>query len=89
MTMKYVNVNLLGADNIVLFPQEIAHKEMVEAIRFMKIEDGMGRWGRDYVDLEVVSAGFVTESGHCYGRSESLDKDSRPEDTSILQAQYA
>ena len=87
--MKFVTLNLLGEDSIILFPKSIAHKEMVEAVRFMKVEDGRGQWSRDFVDLEVVSAGFVTESGNCYGRSESLNVDSRPEkDTELLQSQY-
>jgi len=87
--MKYVTLNLLGEDSIILFPKAIAHKEIVEAVRFMKVENGRGQWSRAYVDLDIVSAGFVDYAGNCHGESISLDVQSRPvEDTELLRSQY-
>lgn len=38
---------------------------------------------------EVISAGFVNENvWECYGRSDSLGLDSRPEDTALLRAMF-
>jgi len=72
-----------GIEEIFTFPGHVNHDTMAEALRFMRNRT-RGSWHR--VRRFVVSAGFVDTSGRCHGRSESLDVDSRPEDTALLRA---
>jgi hypothetical protein len=68
--MKYVVHEGPLAAEIYLFPNFISHDDFVARMNF------------DLVD--IVSAGFVTADLECYGRSVSLNLESRNEDTRIL-----
>jgi len=57
---------------------------MFEVVGRLRTET-IGRWSRPR--RELVSAGFISHEGVCYGRSESLNCESRPEDTAIYKAQ--
>jgi hypothetical protein len=39
----------------------------------------------DRCGMRAVSAGFVGKDGICHGRSETMNLDSRPEDTKLLE----
>lgn len=82
MKAKYVIFDIDGLEQPIVFPELITHRDLAMRIRG-----------------EPVSAGFVVlttttvegtiepkaEAGYyCYGRSESLNLDSRPEDSDIL-----
>ena len=71
--MKYVRFkNLDGVDCIILFPMIMNHDETVKRIRHVKL----------------ISAGFVSRRLECFGRSVSLNLDSKPiEDTELLKIQ--
>ena len=85
--MKYIVVQLDGKEKIFVFPKEVDHDRMyeaMEAIRFDMAGTFRGDWRRKIRDGEAVSAGFVT-NGVCHGRSETLNLDSRGEkDTALL-----
>lgn len=87
--MKYIVVMLEGKEQIFIFPKEVDHDRMyeaMEAIRFDVAGTFRGDWRRKLRDGEAVSAGFVT-NGVCHGRSETLNLDSRGEkDTALLAA---
>jgi hypothetical protein len=73
--MKYVRfVSEFGVDSIIIFSNLMNHAQTVRGIRH----------------TEVISAGFVFFSEGafiCYGRSESLDVNSRTEDSDMLTKQ--
>lgn len=72
--MKYVVVRILGKEHIFVFPSSINHDRMCEVLSYIK--HGSDRdWSRALA--EAVSAGFIDGSGKCYGRSETLNLDSR------------
>ena len=79
--MKYIVTKTdEGKEEIFVFPREINHDCMAQAI--YNIKDQMhGDWKRIY--REPVSAGFI-EGGKCVGKSETLRLDSRPSDTLLL-----
>ncbi len=80
--MKYIIIKLEGEEEIFIFPRTVDHDSMHEVLHMLKM--GGANWRRDF--KEVVSAGFITNNA-CYGRSETLDVDSRPElDTALLRA---
>lgn len=71
-----------GKEMIVIFSTDIVHAHMAEALIRMKAGD-MIDWKR--INFHSVSAGFVDYTGKCYGRSESMSLDSRPDlDTALL-----
>jgi hypothetical protein len=84
--MKYIcfdNADT-GKEEVILFPNSIHHDCMVEAADRIR-NQSYGNWKR--VDRMPISAGFVDSNMVCHGRSETLDLDSRPEDTLILKQQ--
>jgi hypothetical protein len=85
--MKYICVEKEdGKQEIIVFPKTIDHDVMAESVGRMK-NSTYGNWKREW--RTPVSAGFVTMDWKCYGRSETLDLDSRPEeDTEILQNHF-
>ncbi|MCP3017420.1 hypothetical protein [Cupriavidus basilensis] len=88
MKCKYIVMALSKdghpAESIFLFPNHVDHDRMAEALEAIRF-GSRHNWRRDYRDGEVISAGFVNGHG-CYGRSETLDKDSRPvADTKLLR----
>lgn len=78
--MKYVVVETNGVEQLFIFPKEINHDRFAEVLSY--IREGDRNWSREY--REPISAGF-TDGLSCYGRSESLDLDSRKEDTQLLK----
>lgn len=72
--MKYVRFqDLDGVDCIILFPMNMNHNETIKRIRH----------------ITLISAGFVSRKLECFGRSESLNLDSKPEeDTKLLEIQF-
>jgi hypothetical protein len=64
---------------------DMTHQRMSEVITAVRVDKGMSSWDRAYLGSEIVGAGFCNSTG-CFGRSESLNVDSRPEqDTELLR----
>ncbi|GAC1605795.1 MAG: hypothetical protein NVS3B3_04340 [Aquirhabdus sp.] len=78
--MKYVVVHSEETgEQLFTFPKNINHDAFADVLRRIKTE---GRnWTRPF--RKPISAGF-TDGNRCYGRSETLDLDSRPVDTELL-----
>ena len=80
MQFKYIVFKGVYGDEIVLFPDYLEHNLVAN------------RWcygpGVFRPAEMVISAGFVRD-GRCYGKSVSLNKESRPnEDTRLLQKYF-
>jgi len=83
--MKYiVTITDKGLKEIFLFSRSINHKSMMLKVQI--IRDPM----KTQIDFrQPYSAGFIDETGECYGRSESLDIESKLfEDTTLLKRSY-
>lgn len=81
--MKYIVVKLDSVEQIFVFPREVDHDRMLEAIGAIKVGPEE-RWHRRYRLASLVSAGFVNAGG-CHGHSESLKVGSRgAADTAML-----
>ena len=80
--MKYVVTKTQnGPEQIFIFEKGIDHDRFYEVLSYIK--EGDRDWKREF--RKLISAGF-TDGKICWGRSESLNKDSRPkEDTILLQ----
>lgn len=73
--MKYVvTKDEQGKEEIFIFPVAVHHDVMYHAVSRLKDSSRALRWVR--IDRELVSAGFY-ENGLCYGRSETLNVESR------------
>lgn len=70
--MKYIVMSNNGVKSIFIFDKEINHDYFYQAIKFLDEE---------FHTLE--SAGF-TNGISCYGTSETLNKDSNPEDIKLI-----
>jgi hypothetical protein len=85
--MKYVMMIVSRGDSSmklpVIFPDAVSHIEMAKATK-QAIRNEDVKANTPFRKVEVVSAGFVKVSGICHGRSETLDMDSRGEDTGII-----
>lgn len=71
-------------EEIFTFPDSVYHKDMAEAVSYLKQHDRYNpdKWQR--IHREPIAAGFVY-GGKCEGVSESLGLRSRPErDTAML-----
>jgi hypothetical protein len=81
--MKYIVTKQKdGAEEIFVFPKAVHHKDMAEAVGYLKDRSDNGRdWRR--LERKPIAAGFV-KGGKCVGNSESLMLSSRPEDTALL-----
>lgn len=70
---------------IVIFDRSIDHDIQFESLHMLRNNSGTN-WERCWVDPQPVSAGFVSPELQCYGRSETLNVDSRPKiDTELLK----
>ena len=80
--MKYVVTKTKeGPEQIFIFDKGIDHDKFYEVLSYIKVCDRV--WKREF--RELISAGF-TDGKICWGRSETLNKNSRPkEDTILLQ----
>lgn len=81
-TLKYVRHSTVG---FLVWPAQspgLTHKEAARAARL----------GEDVAPGQILSAGFVhfdaDQRPFCNGRSESLDLDSRADDTEALRAEW-
>lgn len=65
----------------VIFPDMLVHKLIADQIKAMMVME------HGWSNIKTVSAGFIRMSDlKCYGKSETLNLDSRPEeDTAIIQ----
>lgn len=68
-------------EQLFTFPRSVYHDTFAEVLNHIRHDAGGHSWKRVY--KEVIAAGF-TDGTSCYGRSETLDLDSRPEDTILL-----
>lgn len=75
MQFKYIVFDSYLGGELVLFPDHLSH----DAVALLWLHT-MGR-----VNELVLSAGFVSKSGQCYGKSHGLNVKSRPEDTALLK----
>ena len=84
--MKYIcTIDDEGKEEIFPFTRSINHDAMMEMLPFIK-DKTWGNWKR--VHRCSVSAGFINCEMECYGRSETLNLDSRyEEDTALLKSQ--
>jgi len=87
-SMKYVcTKDENGKEELWVFPKHIDHDRFAESLEALRTDDEHGQWQRMY--RQPISAGFVDLLGHCFGRSETLDLDSRKQDdTALLHKQY-
>ncbi len=87
--MKYIVISHLGVEYMFICPKNIhlTHENFADAIHTMKFVNSNHDWQRMY-NSHVVSAGFVNNQGWCHGRSESLNIDSREEDSILWAKQY-
>lgn len=84
--MKYVvTEDEQGTVELYMFPRHIPHDWFIEGLEALR-KGTPQNWNRLY--HKPISAGFVSFDWKCYGRSESLDLGSRPEeDTTLLRNQ--
>jgi hypothetical protein len=80
--MKYIVMVIDGKEEIFLFPMSIDHDKFHEGITAIRFGSDRA-WARKLRGEYPISAGFV-EGGVCYGRSETLNLDSRPQVDSKL-----
>lgn len=82
--MKYIVIMLEGKEVMFVFPKEVDHDRMYEAME--NIRFGSERnWERSLREGEAISAGFIT-GGVCHGSSETLGLQSRPgTDTKLFE----
>jgi hypothetical protein len=86
--MKYICMkNDAGMEEMFLFPRWVNHDCMEEALARIK-DQTHGNWLREL--REPISAGFVSATLNCHGKSETLGLDSRGEiDTKLLKDQLS
>lgn len=83
--MKYIVTETNGGvEEIFLFPRSVHHDCMAEVLTFIKNQNGVNC---KRVYRKPVSAGFVSETMRCYGTSETLELESRKQDTELLRSQ--
>lgn len=83
LEMKYVvTEDAQGKQHLFVFPKVFDHDEFSEVLSYIKT--GGRNWKREY--RKPISAGF-TDGNVCYGRSETLNLESRKEiDTALLHS---
>jgi hypothetical protein len=82
--MKYIVVQLGEKESIFVFPRNIDHDRMFEALEAIRFGSERN-WVREIrKNGEAISAGFI-DGGRCHGHSETLGLASRGEpDTQLL-----
>lgn len=87
MEHKYIVMALGDNETIFVFPKVVDHDRMVEACAYIRFGGDHG-WSRKYKEGQVISAGFISSKGECYGHSETLGLKSRGAvDTELFQGQ--
>lgn len=85
MSMKYVCARGAdGSEEIFVFPASVHHDAFVEGLLRMRNKTS-GDWKRP--KREIVSAGFVGADFKCRGHSETLNLESREQDSALLARQ--
>ena len=78
--MFQVTLSDVSSLNIpIIFPNVLNHDDMAKATHRNMIRN------YNWTTVKVVSAGFINSNGTCHGRSETLNIDSKPEDTTIIK----
>jgi hypothetical protein len=86
--MKYIVTRLDGKELMFVFPRTINHDRFYESLAALRVGSDHN-WRRHVLGCpsDLISAGFVS-NGKCYGRSETLQCDSRGDvDTALLRSQ--
>jgi hypothetical protein len=84
MAKKYiVTTRGDGIEEIFIFPSTVDHDAMMESLESIKNQT-CGNWDRIF--RLPISAGF-TDGIKCWGRSETLNLNSRTKDSEILSKQ--
>lgn len=82
---KYVTVSFNYGDIVIerifIFPMEINHNDFFETLKHSRIRPNWRDW--ELINPTLLGAGF-TDLRVCYGRSETLNCNSRHEDTLLL-----
>lgn len=73
-----------GTEELFMFPREINHDAMMEALRMMRNQT-YGQWQRIF--RTPIAAGFV-DGNVCYGQSETLGLKARKEDKELLERSF-
>lgn len=82
--MKYIVILLDGKEVMFIFPKEVDHDRMYEAMEAIRFGSERA-WNRKLREGEAISAGFIS-NGECHGKSETLAVASRPEiDTALFK----
>ena len=81
---KYICTKSEYGEEVFTFPSNVNHDAMAEVLGCIK-NHTHGNWKR--VFREPISAGFVNANGDCFGKSETLNLDSRMETDSNLLAE--
>ena len=84
--MKYIRTKKEdGTEEIFTFPRAVHHDAFYESVEGIRNQT-YGNWEREF--RKVVSAGFVSLNGNCYGESITLKVKSNPAaDTKLLHEQ--
>jgi hypothetical protein len=85
MKQKYIVAkDIDGEEQLFKFPLKVNHDNMWKCIQYLRKDPDTRHWHRMFCDVKPVSAGFISETGICSGRSESLNIDSRPKEDTAL-----
>jgi len=88
--MKYICAlnEETGKEEIFIFPKTVDHDAVEEVLSGIKNHTHGRDWKR--IQRTLISAGFVSRNMICYGRSFTLDLDSREEvDTELIKLQLS
>lgn len=89
--MKYLVAVIEGNEAIFVFPREVNHDymaEALEAIRFGYSHNWERKLHNGLAEGKIISAGFI-DAMRCHGRSETLGLASRGEpDTALLRGWF-
>ena len=86
--MKYIcTINENGYFHIFTFPNCIDHDLMYKSL--IEIQTRVSMFKTTIINIELISAGFVNSKMECYGKSITLNLESREyEDTELLKSQF-
>lgn len=84
--MKYIKtVTEDGLYEIFIFPLNINHDHMAESLNTIRVDDDASGWVRTI--RKPISAGFISPSFECYGKSETLNLRCGAGDTDFIRRQ--
>lgn len=83
--MKYLVAVLNSKEMMFVFPRDVDHDRMAEALEAIRFGDDHN-WRRELqTEGSIIAAGFIDPEGMCHGRSETLGLESRGAvDTELL-----